>query len=105
MRRKSRGTWGEMQLGAIIDNVLTPEQYARNVKTVPGSDELVEKMRKVARRHGVTIVENRRLARSLYETRIEATVPEAQCAEVARILVWVQAARKRRGPDMAGSAA
>lgn len=39
---KSRGTWGEVQLGAIIDNVLTPEQYARNVKTVPGSDELVE---------------------------------------------------------------
>ena len=39
---KTRGTWGEMQLGAIIDNVLTPDQYARNVKTVPGSDELVE---------------------------------------------------------------
>jgi DNA recombination protein RmuC len=39
---KSRGTWGEMQLGAIIDNVLTSDQFARNVKTVPGSDELVE---------------------------------------------------------------
>ena len=39
---KSRGTWGEMQLGNIIDNVLTPDQYAKNVKTVPGSDELVE---------------------------------------------------------------
>ena len=39
---KSRGTWGEVQLGAIIDNVLTLEQYARNVKTVPGSDEMVE---------------------------------------------------------------
>ncbi len=39
---KTRGTWGEMQLGAIIDNVLTPEQYAKNVKTVPGSDALVE---------------------------------------------------------------
>ena len=39
---KSRGTWGEMQLGAIIDNVLTPDQFAKNVKTVPGSDELVE---------------------------------------------------------------
>lgn len=39
---KTRGTWGEVQLGGIIDNVLTPEQYARNVKTVPGSDELVE---------------------------------------------------------------
>ena len=39
---KTRGTWGEVQLGAIIDNVLTPAQYAKNVKTVPGSDELVE---------------------------------------------------------------
>ncbi len=39
---KSRGTWGELQLGMIIDNVLTAEQYAKNVKTVPGSDELVE---------------------------------------------------------------
>ena len=39
---KSRGTWGELQLGSIIDNVLTSEQYAKNVKTVPGSDELVE---------------------------------------------------------------
>ena len=39
---KSRGTWGELQLGMIIDNVLTAQQYARNVKTVPGSDEMVE---------------------------------------------------------------
>ncbi len=39
---KSRGTWGEVQLGAILDNVLTPDQFARNVKTVPGSDEMVE---------------------------------------------------------------
>ncbi len=39
---KSRGTWGEMQLGLIIDNVLTPEQYAKNVKTMPGSEDLVE---------------------------------------------------------------
>lgn len=39
---KSRGTWGEMQLGAIIENVLTIDQYARNVKTSPDSNELVE---------------------------------------------------------------
>lgn len=39
---KTRGTWGEVQLGAIIDNVLTPDQYANNVKTVPDSNELVE---------------------------------------------------------------
>ena len=39
---KTRGTWGEAQLGAILDSVLTPEQYGRNVKTVPDSNELVE---------------------------------------------------------------
>ena len=39
---KSRGTWGEMQLGAIIENVLTPAQFGKNIKTIPGSDELVE---------------------------------------------------------------
>jgi DNA recombination protein RmuC len=39
---KTRGTWGEMQLGAIIDNVLTPDQYAHNVKTNPHSNDLVE---------------------------------------------------------------
>jgi len=39
---KTRGTWGEMQLGAIIENVLTPEQYARNVKTQPSSNDVVE---------------------------------------------------------------
>ncbi|MGN1055454.1 MAG: DNA recombination protein RmuC [Comamonas sp.] len=39
---KTRGTWGEVQLGAIIDNVLSPDQYARNVKTVPGSTDVVE---------------------------------------------------------------
>jgi DNA recombination protein RmuC len=30
------------RVGAIIDNVLTPDQYAKNVKTVPDSNELVE---------------------------------------------------------------
>lgn len=39
---RARGTWGEVQLGAIIESILTADQYARNVKTVPGSNELVE---------------------------------------------------------------
>jgi DNA recombination protein RmuC len=39
---RTRGTWGEVQLGAIIENLLTAEQYGQNVKTVPGSNELVE---------------------------------------------------------------
>lgn len=39
---RARGTWGEVQLGAIIESLLTAEQYSKNVKTVPGSNELVE---------------------------------------------------------------
>nr|WP_227870763.1 DNA recombination protein RmuC [Orrella marina] len=39
---KTRGTWGEVQLMRLIEDVLTPDQYATNVKTVPGSDAMVE---------------------------------------------------------------
>ncbi len=39
---KSRGTWGEFQLGAILAETLTPDQYAANVRTKAGSQELVE---------------------------------------------------------------
>ena len=30
---KTRGTWGEVQLGAMLEQVLAPEQYAPNVST------------------------------------------------------------------------
>jgi len=39
---KTRGTWGEVQLGAILEQILTPDQYDRNVKTRAGSSESVE---------------------------------------------------------------
>jgi DNA recombination protein RmuC len=39
---KARGTWGEIQLGALLEEVLTAEQFARNVETVPRSGERVE---------------------------------------------------------------
>lgn len=39
---KTRGTWGEVQLGALLEQILTPEQYAKNVATVPSSTERVE---------------------------------------------------------------
>ena len=63
-----------------------------------GAGDMVEKMKSVARRHGVTIVENRRLARALHALALHDAVPEAHYAEVARILVWVQEARTRKSP-------
>jgi DNA recombination protein RmuC len=39
---KTRGTWGEMQLANLLEQILTPEQYAQNVATKPGSSEYVE---------------------------------------------------------------
>jgi DNA recombination protein RmuC len=39
---KMRGGWGEVQLGALLEQLLTPEQFARNVKTRDESSENVE---------------------------------------------------------------
>lgn len=39
---KARGTWGEIQLGNLLDQVLTIEQYAKNVATKRGSNDRVE---------------------------------------------------------------
>jgi DNA recombination protein RmuC len=39
---KTRGVFGEVQLAGLLEQVFTPEQYARNVETVPGSGARVE---------------------------------------------------------------
>ena len=39
---KTRGILGEMQLGAILQDILSPSQYDTNIATVPGSTERVE---------------------------------------------------------------
>jgi DNA recombination protein RmuC len=39
---KSRGVFGEVQLAALLEQVMAPEQYEKNVATRPGSRERVE---------------------------------------------------------------
>ena len=39
---KVRGTWAEVQLGAILEQILTPDQFERNVRVKPDSSESVE---------------------------------------------------------------
>ena len=39
---KTRGNWGEIQLGQLLDQMLSPQQYAKNVATIPHSDARVD---------------------------------------------------------------
>lgn len=49
---KTRGTFGEVRLGALLEQVLTTDQYAANVATVPGSSERVEYAIRLPGQHG-----------------------------------------------------
>ncbi|ABK97652.1 DNA recombination protein RmuC [Pelobacter propionicus] len=37
---KTRGTWGEVQLGALLEQVLTPDQYVANLSTKGGGERV-----------------------------------------------------------------
>lgn len=39
---KTRGTWGEVQLGSLLEQVLIKDQYSENVATKKGSNDRVE---------------------------------------------------------------
>jgi DNA recombination protein RmuC len=39
---KTRGSFGEVQLGALLEEVFTAEQFERNVETIPGSNARVD---------------------------------------------------------------
>ncbi|HNJ33540.1 MAG: DNA recombination protein RmuC [Leptospirales bacterium] len=39
---KTRGTWGEIQLSLLLEQILSPDQYQKNVRTRSGGTEFVE---------------------------------------------------------------
>ena len=39
---KTRGTFGEVQLGALLEQVFAPVQYGKNVETIPGTNQRVD---------------------------------------------------------------
>ena len=49
---KTRGTWGEVQLGSLLEQVLAPDQYQANVVTRKGAAERVEFAIKLPGREG-----------------------------------------------------
>lgn len=59
-----------------------------------GAGFLAGRMREMARRHHIPVVENRPLARALFaRSEIDAAVPLEHYDSIARILVWVYARR------------
>ena len=52
---KTRGILGEIQLGAILEEILAPEQYDTNVATIPGSTQRVEYAIKMPGMDGSTV--------------------------------------------------
>ena len=62
-----------------------------------GAGSLATAMRKVAARHQIPVVQNRRLARRLFhDVDFDQFVPTHLYADVARILIWVMAMRKEK---------
>jgi flagellar biosynthetic protein FlhB len=113
MRRKSQAVKNIPKADVLVTNpthlgvalMYRHGEMAAPAVVAKGVGDMVEKMKAVARRHRVTIVENRRLARALYALDLHDPVPEEHYAEVARILVWIQEARKGRSAAQAGGLA
>ena len=62
-----------------------------------GAGMLAAVMRKIAARHHIPVIQNRLLARQLFQqVEVEQHVPTALYADVARIIVWVFAMREAR---------
>ncbi|HET8744501.1 MAG TPA: EscU/YscU/HrcU family type III secretion system export apparatus switch protein [Ramlibacter sp.] len=71
-----------------------------------GAGQLAAAMREIAARHRVVVVQNPPLARRLFrEAALDEYIPPSFHAEVARIIVWVLAARQQKARAGAGSAA
>ena len=81
-------------------------RYQHGSATAPqlvakGAGELARKMRQVASRHHIPVVQNRLLARTLFrEVDYDGFVPEKSYAQLAKIMVWArmmrEAAREQR---------
>jgi flagellar biosynthesis protein FlhB len=71
-----------------------------------GAGQLAAAMREIAARHSIVVVQNPPLARRLFrEAPLDGYLPPAFHAEVARIIVWVLAARRERERAAAGASA
>lgn len=86
---KTRGILGEVQLGALLEQLLIAEQYEANVATVPGSAERVEfaiRLPGADREHPVWLPVDAKFPREDYERLLDAQErADADAANLAAI--------------------
>ena len=100
---KERGTWGEYQLAAILEQILTPEQFARNVRP-SGSGEQVEFAVKLPGRSAdlsdpVWLPIDSKFPKEDYE-RLLAASTEADAAGVASATEAIARALRKAAKDI-----
>lgn len=85
---KARGTWGEIQLEAILEQILAPDQYAANVQTKEDSRERVEFAIRLPGRdendHPVWLPIDAKFPKEDYERLVNASANgDVECAKQA----------------------
>lgn len=73
---KTRGIWGELQAERILQEILTPEQYVKNVSTKRGSRDVVEfavKLPGAAEDHQILLPIDSKFPKEDYERLCDAT--------------------------------
>ncbi|MBN1626315.1 MAG: DNA recombination protein RmuC [Deltaproteobacteria bacterium] len=85
---KERGTWGEYQLGAILSEILTPDQYAKNVRTKEGRESVEFAVRLPGKGHDhdtpVWLPIDSKFPREAYERLVDAArIANAEGVEAA----------------------
>ncbi|MBX3228824.1 MAG: EscU/YscU/HrcU family type III secretion system export apparatus switch protein [Labilithrix sp.] len=112
IRAKGRANLKKLQMKAVkqADVIVTnPTHVAVALRYGPkdpapvvlakGHDDIALRIRAEARKHGIPIMENRRLARALdAEVQVGRPVPAAHFAAVARVLAFVYKLRAQRKP-------
>ena len=72
---------------------------AQGIVVAKGADFMAMRIRRMARKHGVPMVENKPLARSLYRSvKVGKPVPSRFFRAVAELLAYVYRIRKSRRP-------
>jgi flagellar biosynthetic protein FlhB len=109
LQREMRKRAGALKRVPEADVLITNPQhlavallYRREEMRAPmiiakGAGELAQRMKRLARRHSVPLVENKPLARALFlRGALDGAVPEPTYPQVARVLAWVYALRDLR---------